>query len=67
MLSPIIPFAIPLVLALMIWKKSVSHLFENNPGLYILAFGMVNTKITNKLVVSISVFNKEILLLVREQ
>ena len=53
MLSPIIPFAIPLVLALMIWKKSISQLFEKNPGLYILAFGMVNTKITNKLVVSI--------------
>ena len=60
MLSPIIPFAIPLVLALMIWKKSISQLFEMNPGLYILAFGMVNTKITNKLVVSIFRIYKEI-------
>lgn len=36
----------------MIYKKSTSRLFENNPCLYILAFGFVSAKITNKLVVA---------------
>lgn len=36
----------------MIYKKSAVQLFEKHPCLYILAFGCVSAKITNKLVVS---------------
>lgn len=36
----------------MIYKKSAVQLFEKHPCLYILAFGFVSAKITNKLVVS---------------
>lgn len=41
-----------LTLAFIIFKKSSSHLFEHHPCLYLLAFGMVVAKISNKLVVS---------------
>lgn len=37
---------------MMIYKKSAVQLFEKHPCLYILAFGFVSAKITNKLVVS---------------
>lgn len=40
----------------MIYKKSAVQLFENHPCLYILAFGFVSAKITNKLVVSQTYF-----------
>lgn len=40
----------------MIYKKSAVRLFEEHPCLYILAFGFVSAKITNKLVVSGSEF-----------
>lgn len=36
----------------MIYKKSAVQLFEKHPCLYILTFGFVSAKITNKLVVS---------------
>lgn len=36
----------------MIYKKSAVQLFEKHPCLYILAFGFVSAKITNKLVVA---------------
>ncbi|XP_041050641.1 choline/ethanolaminephosphotransferase 1-like isoform X3 [Carcharodon carcharias] len=50
-LSPFLHIGAVITLALMIYKKSTSQLFENNPCLYILAFGFVSAKITNKLVV----------------
>uniref|UniRef100_UPI00398EEE39 choline/ethanolaminephosphotransferase 1-like isoform X1 n=1 Tax=Pristiophorus japonicus TaxID=55135 RepID=UPI00398EEE39 len=51
-LSPFLHIGAVITLALMIYKKSTSRLFENNPCLYILAFGFVSAKITNKLVVA---------------
>ncbi|XP_038675585.1 choline/ethanolaminephosphotransferase 1-like isoform X1 [Scyliorhinus canicula] len=51
-LSPFLHIGAVIILALMIYKKSTSRLFENNPCLYILAFGFVSAKITNKLVVA---------------
>ena len=50
-LSPMIPAAIFIVAAVMIWKKSAHQLFELHPCLYILSFGLAISKITNKLVV----------------
>nr|CAH7754499.1 unnamed protein product [Callosobruchus chinensis]CAH7757635.1 unnamed protein product [Callosobruchus chinensis] len=51
-LSPIIPFSMVLVPAFIIYKKSTQEIYENHPALYILAFGLVATKVTNKLVVA---------------
>ncbi|XP_011331569.1 choline/ethanolaminephosphotransferase 1 isoform X4 [Ooceraea biroi] len=51
-LSPIIPFGFVVVPAYTIYRKSVEHVYENHPALYILAFGMVAAKVTNKLVVA---------------
>lgn len=45
-----------ITLAAMIYKKSAVQLFEKHPCLYILTFGFVSAKITNKLVVSAEVF-----------
>lgn len=52
MLSPIIPFGLVVVPAYIIYRKSVQAVYENNPVLYIMAFGMVAAKVTNRLVVS---------------
>ena len=51
-LSPIIPFSFVVVPAYIIYRKSAEHVYENHPALYILAFGMVAAKVTNRLVVS---------------
>lgn len=51
-LSPILPMAIVVVLALMIWQKSVTHIYENHPCLYILSFSMVGIKVINKLIIA---------------
>ncbi|XP_045480422.1 cholinephosphotransferase 1 isoform X5 [Harmonia axyridis] len=51
-LSPIIPFSMILVPAFIIYQKSTEHVYENHPALYILAFGLVAAKITNRLVVA---------------
>lgn len=51
-LSPVLHIGSVIVLAVMIYKKSAVQLFEKHPCLYILAFGFVSAKITNKLVVS---------------
>lgn len=40
--------------AFIIYRKSAEHVYENHPALYILAFGMVAAKVTNRLVVGIS-------------
>lgn len=52
-LSPVIPFSLVVVPAFIIFQKSESHVYENHPALYILAFGMVAAKVTNRLVVSV--------------
>jgi choline/ethanolamine phosphotransferase len=51
-LSPVLHIGSVIMLAMMIYKKSAVQLFERHPCLYILAFGFVAAKITNKLVVS---------------
>ncbi|XP_044737350.1 cholinephosphotransferase 1 isoform X6 [Chrysoperla carnea] len=51
-LSPVIPFSLVIVPAFIICRKSVDHVYEQNPVLYILAFGMVAAKVTNRLVVA---------------
>uniref|UniRef100_A0A1L8DYA7 diacylglycerol cholinephosphotransferase n=2 Tax=Nyssomyia neivai TaxID=330878 RepID=A0A1L8DYA7_9DIPT len=51
-LSPIIPFSLILVPAFIISQKSTEGVFEMNPSLYIVTFGMVAAKVTNRLVVA---------------
>lgn len=51
-LSPFIPLAIVVFLAGTIYWKSPSNVYENHPCLYILAFGLVCAKVTNRLVVA---------------
>lgn len=55
-LSPFLHIGSVITLAVMIYKKSAVQLFEKHPCLYILTFGFVSAKITNKLVVSTSIF-----------
>uniref|UniRef100_A0A670Y0X2 Choline/ethanolaminephosphotransferase 1 n=1 Tax=Pseudonaja textilis TaxID=8673 RepID=A0A670Y0X2_PSETE len=51
-LSPFLHIGTVITLAAMIYKKSAVELFEKHPCLYILTFGFVSAKITNKLVVA---------------
>ncbi|XP_027557660.1 choline/ethanolaminephosphotransferase 1 isoform X1 [Neopelma chrysocephalum] len=51
-LSPFLHIGAVIALAAMIYKKSAVQLFERHPCLYILTFGCVSAKITNKLVVA---------------
>ncbi|KAM4676643.1 cholinephosphotransferase 1 [Discoglossus pictus] len=51
-LSPGLHIGLVQILALMIYKKSTTQLFQRHPCLYILTFGCVSAKITNKLVVA---------------
>ncbi|XP_077401647.1 cholinephosphotransferase 1 isoform X2 [Vanacampus margaritifer] len=51
-LSPGLHIGLILTLAFIIFKKSSSQLFEHHPCLYLLTFGMVIAKISNKLVVA---------------
>ncbi|XP_061108739.1 cholinephosphotransferase 1 [Conger conger] len=51
-LSPGMHVVLILTLAFIIFKKSSSQLFELHPCLYILTFGLVMAKISNKLVVA---------------
>lgn len=44
-------------LTLMVAYKSPSSVYENHPCLYILAFGIVVAKVTNRLVVCIVLLN----------
>lgn len=53
-LSPAIPLALVVVPAYIIACKSESHIFEQHPCLYILAFGIVTAKVTNRLVVTVA-------------
>lgn len=54
-LSPIFPLLAVVLSAFIISQKSVDHVFEKYPSLYIITFGMVAAKVTNKLVVSIPI------------
>ncbi|XP_022670928.1 cholinephosphotransferase 1-like [Varroa jacobsoni] len=51
-LSPSIPYGLVIVPAYCIFKKSESHIFEYNPTLYIIAFGIVAAKVTCRLIVA---------------
>lgn len=51
-LSPSFHIGVIITLALMIYKKSSEQLFEKHPCLYVLAFGCVSAKLTNRLVVA---------------
>ncbi|XP_051817010.1 cholinephosphotransferase 1 [Antechinus flavipes] len=51
-LSPGIHIGIIILLAIIICKKSVTHVFEKHPCLYIVMFGCVYSKVTQKLVVA---------------
>jgi hypothetical protein len=53
----VIPFSLVIVPAFIIYRKSIEHVYENNPALYILAFGMAAAKVTNRLVVSLFFLN----------
>ncbi|XP_015786117.1 cholinephosphotransferase 1 [Tetranychus urticae] len=51
-LSPCIPIAIVIVPAFIIYQKSSPHLFEEHPCLYLITFGLIIAKVTNRLVVA---------------
>ncbi|KAL5288651.1 hypothetical protein ACFFRR_009092 [Megaselia abdita] len=51
-LSPSAPLAFLVIPSIMIACKSTQGIFINHPGLYIVAFGLVAAKITNKLVIA---------------
>lgn len=51
-LSPAGPLSIMLATSIMIYLKSPTNLYENNPCLYLLTFGLAIAKITNRLVVA---------------
>ncbi|EFX71419.1 hypothetical protein DAPPUDRAFT_60250 [Daphnia pulex] len=51
-LSPAIPLGLVIVPAYIIACKSEEHIFEEHPSLYIIAFGLVVAKVTNRLVVA---------------
>ena len=50
---PVFPIMSVVVLAVIIQQKSPSMVFENHPCVYLLAFGLLSAKITNRLVVSL--------------
>ncbi|KAK7098493.1 cholinephosphotransferase 1-like [Littorina saxatilis] len=49
---PLFPMAIVIGLAVMVAFKSPTHVYENHPSLYILVFGILIAKVTNRLVVA---------------
>ncbi|KAI2797549.1 hypothetical protein BLOT_013106, partial [Blomia tropicalis] len=51
-LSPIIPILLVYSFTLIIYSKSTTHVFVDHVALYIVTFGFVAAKITNKLVVA---------------
>jgi len=51
-LSPLLPILVVIVPTVVIYKKSPTNLYELNPCLYLLTFGLVIAKVTNKLVVA---------------
>ncbi|XP_033105234.1 choline/ethanolaminephosphotransferase 1-like [Anneissia japonica] len=51
-LSPMMHFTAVVLLAVMVMQRSPTQLYQNNCCLFILMFGMVSAKITNKLIVA---------------
>ncbi|XP_022252701.1 cholinephosphotransferase 1-like isoform X2 [Limulus polyphemus] len=51
-LSPFIPMGFVVIPAFIIYQKSTTGIYEHHPCLYILAFGMVVAKVTNRLVIA---------------
>lgn len=51
-IAPFFHIGSVILLALMVAKRSKSQVFQSHPNVYILAFGMLAAKITNKLVVA---------------
>lgn len=51
-LSPFIPMGFVVIPAFIIYQKSTTGIYEHHPCLYILAFGMVAAKVTNRLVIA---------------
>lgn len=56
-ISPVIPLLAVVLSAFIISQKSVDRVFETHPSLYIITFGMVAAKVTNKLVVSTLIYS----------
>ncbi|NWW38773.1 CHPT1 Cholinephosphotransferase, partial [Panurus biarmicus] len=57
-LSPGLHIGLLITLAVTIYKKSTTQLFEKHSCLYVLTFGLVNAKISQKLVVRFFFFSK---------
>jgi hypothetical protein len=51
-ISPILPFLFMVIFAIIIAAKSQSQIYELHPMLYLMTFGILFAKITNKLVVA---------------
>ncbi|XP_019869588.1 cholinephosphotransferase 1 isoform X1 [Aethina tumida] len=51
-LSPVIPFSFVLLPAFIIYQKSPQQVYQQHPALYILTFGLVAARVTNRLVVA---------------
>ncbi|XP_043219573.1 cholinephosphotransferase 1-like isoform X1 [Amphibalanus amphitrite] len=51
-LSPSIPLALVVVPAFVIYRKSLQHVYETHPVLYVIAFATVASKVTCKLVLA---------------
>ena len=56
MLSPVIPFAMVLGPAIIIAAKSEENIYGTSPAVYIMTFGLIAAKVTNRLVVSFNTF-----------
>lgn len=59
-ISPVIPLLAVVLSAFIISQKSVDKVFETYPSLYIITFGMVAAKVTNKLVVSARIYSTQL-------
>ena len=51
---PLIPLGIVVAVAVVVAYKSPSNLYGNHPVLYLIAFGLLTAKITNRLVVGVN-------------
>ena len=52
MITPIIPLLLVLVPAVYLASNSTENILENNSLRFIMTFGLIGSKITNKLIVS---------------
>ena len=58
MITPIIPLLFVLVPAVYLASNSTENILETNSLRFIMTFGLIGSKITNKLIVSINNFEK---------